>query len=487
MDATPENRFPKRHRFAEGVLVLLSLLLLLTGLVVLGQFASRPLPKGGFPANPVPPATAGVILLICGSAASLWYLSARARPAWSAGIVLNESAILVGGLVPIQGVATLVWTPARGDFGGLANDAVLVLVVIAPLLVTLTASAATYCLLLARPEPQQPLATWVKRLTISLACLFLAAGSLAAFGVRISSPARPAAQKEHIRTGNASIEELANALQSHDMNVRFWAVQELRSKGPQAKSAVPALAQALQDNQMISWPAADALAKIGPNAAPAIPALVAAIEREQGKGKTSDTGGEGPSTFSWLAGQALAAIGSASIDELVTLLAHEDRFVRMTAAHSLGSQGPQAQKAVPALNQALNDNNETVRRYARVALDRIGAGRPAAQSPAPLPDGANEGANKVQEIPLGAWTTIASYAADPITRPPGTVCVTFDDGYRWLISQSALRREQRTAPGRKVQTVITATRRYEHVLGTQEVRIVDPAATHPVEAVPAAP
>jgi hypothetical protein len=473
MDATPENCISRGHSVAKGMLVLLSLLLLLTGFVVLGQFASRPLPQGGFPANPIPPAAAGVILLMCGSSASLWYVCVRARPAWNAGIILTESAIVVGGLVPIQGVATLVWTPARGDFGGLVNFAVLVLVVIVPLVVTLIASAATYCLVLTRPEPQEPVARWVKRLTISLAWLFLAAGTLVGFGVGMSSPARLAAQTKHLQAGNASVKELADALQSRDISIRFWAVQELRSKGPLAKSAVPALAQALNDKQMISWPAADALAKIGPDAAPAIPALVAAIEREQGKGKTSETGGEGPSTFSWLAGEALAGIGPASIDALVTLLAHEDRFVRMTAAHAVGKLGPQAQNAAPALHQALNDDDETVRRYARVALNRIGAGLPSAQRPPDFQVAANEAASKVQEIPLGAWTQLATYTADPRTRPPGTVCVTFDDGYRWLIAESVLRREQRVEGDRKIETAVTAKRRYEHVLGTQEVRIID--------------
>jgi hypothetical protein len=230
---------------------------------------------------------------------------------------------------------------------------------------------------------------------------------------------------------------------------------------------------------MISWVAADALGKIGPDAAPAIPDLVAVIKSERGKGKTSETGGEGPSTYSWLAGKALAEIGSASIHELVSLLEHEDRFVRMTAALALGTMGPQARTAVPALNQTLNDPDETVRRYSRVALNRIGCRPTAPQDSLAPPDAGDEAANKIQEIPIGVWTTLASYTGDPRTRPRGSVCVTFDDGYRWLVAETVVTRERRVEGDRKIEIVVTPTRRLEHVLGTKEVRITAPASGPP--------
>jgi hypothetical protein len=90
-------------------------------------------------------------------------------------------------------------------------------------------------------------------------------------------------------------------------------VLELRKKGPEAKAAVPALVQALEDNEAISCPAAQALAAIGPEAEPAIPALVEAIKREQGKRSGTRSGGH--SVLSWLAGMALTKIGPASVPD----------------------------------------------------------------------------------------------------------------------------------------------------------------------------
>jgi hypothetical protein len=261
--------------------------------------------------------------------------------------------------------------------------------------------------------------------------------------------------------------------------------------GPKAKSAVPALADVLSDHQMVSWPAADALSNIGPDASPAIPALVEVIEREQGKGKTSETESETPSTFSWLAGKALAGIGPASIPALSELLAHDDRFVRMTAAQALGAMEPPPEDAIPALNNALSDQHEYVRRLARRALDRIdkrsvapdtSSGRggfpghvgalPARADPFPVRKSASGAQVDVQEVPI-VWTKLAPYAGDPRNRPPGTVCLSFDDGYRWLIRGSVENREQRLDGERKVEVIVSGSRRYEHLLGTNEVRIID--------------
>jgi HEAT repeat protein len=205
-------------------------------------------------------------------------------------------------------------------------------------------------------------------------------GVIAVVGFAELPRARTEGHVQRIKGGEASVAELIEALESENPSQRFWAVQELQKMGPQAKGAVPALAEVLDDPTEVSGPgtvvtaAAKALAAIGPEAEPAIPALVEAIKREQGK--RSETGSDTPSVLSSLAGKALTKIGPASIPELTTLLAHEDRYVRMTAVDALGNMGSQAKETVPAINEALSDQDESVRQSAGVALERIAGHRP---------------------------------------------------------------------------------------------------------------
>ncbi len=210
--------------------------------------------------------------------------------------------------------------------------------------------------------------------SVLLIVLLGPAGIIVAVGVAELPRARRELQVQRIKAGEAPVAELVEALRSPDPHGgRFWALQELKEMGPRAKPAVPALANLLVDPAYGSQ-AAQALGAIGPEAKPAIPALVEAIKREQGK--RSGTGSDTPSILSWQAGRALTKIGPASIPQLLILLEHDDRYVRMTAVNALGNLGPQAKDAVPALNEALNDEDELVRQWAHVALERIENRRP---------------------------------------------------------------------------------------------------------------
>jgi hypothetical protein len=55
------------------------------------------------------------------------------------------------------------------------------------------------------------------------------------------------------------------------------------------------------------------------------------------------------------------------------------------------------------------------------------------------------------------------------------------------MTDSVIGREHWNEGDRKIEAVITDTRRYEHVLGTHEVRIIDPLAAPARETVPKAP
>lgn len=307
---------------------------------------------------------------------------------------------------------------------------------------------------------------------ISLALLLIPVGFIAAVSVAELPRARQVLQVDRIRAGEASVAELVDVLKMPRPKLDFTgahnaAIAELGRRGPQAKDAVSILARLL-DDPASTWMVAKSLAEIGPEAQEAIPALADVIKREQGKG--SGVGGDGPSTTSSLAGQALTKIGENSVPELIRLLAHDDRYVRMCAARSLENIGSKAKDAVPALNEAVNDEDETVRRYVRAALDRIDS-RPhvGERSPA-VPE------RKIitHETLSASWTTQPPYAGDSSNRPRGTVCLRFKDGYTWLIEGAAISTWDKRLDGdRMVQSAINTTHRYEHLLGTNRVRVID--------------
>ena len=64
------------------------------------------------------------------------------------------------------------------------------------------------------------------------------------------------------------------------------------------------------------------------------------------------------------------------------------------------------------------------------------------------------------------WWEQESYAADCASRPQGTVCVRYDDGYSWLVRDSIQRWEMHGS----VQTAVGYAARYEHILGTDSIR-----------------
>jgi hypothetical protein len=66
------------------------------------------------------------------------------------------------------------------------------------------------------------------------------------------------------------------------------------------------------------------------------------------------------------------------------------------------------------------------------------------------------------------WWEQESYSLDCRSRPVGTVCVRYDDGYIWLVRDSISSWERRGV----VQTAIGLAARYEHIIGTSFVRIV---------------
>ncbi len=106
--------------------------------------------------------------------------------------------------------------------------------------------------------------------------------------------------------------------------------------------------------------AAKVLGQMGPAARPAVPALLEALRDEDGQ-------------VSRAAAEALGKIrpGPDAIPGLMACLKNPRPFTRMQAAESLGCIGPPAQEAVPALKEALEDKDVLMRLTTAEALYKI--------------------------------------------------------------------------------------------------------------------
>jgi len=159
---------------------------------------------------------------------------------------------------------------------------------------------------------------------------------------------------------------LIQALMDESVRVREAAADALAESGPQAVDAVPALLQALK-NEERDWAlrqaASDALGAIGSEA---VPALIEALADEDEQVRRAAAG-------------ALRDMGPQAGDAIPALIQTlRDKDVSMDAASALGEIGPQA---IPALVEAVDDRDAQVRRGAILALGFIG---PEAKEAAPL-------------------------------------------------------------------------------------------------------
>jgi HEAT repeat protein len=160
----------------------------------------------------------------------------------------------------------------------------------------------------------------------------------------------------------AVVAALAGALADRNSDVRWAAAGELKELGPAARAALPALVGALGDPfRYAREEAMEALAEIGAVPASAAVPLARLAEREDEWTLRSD------------AVKALGhVVGAADVvvPALVNALRDRDRWVRWSAAESLGRL--RATAAVPALREALRDRAENVRSGAAEAVAKMG-------------------------------------------------------------------------------------------------------------------
>ncbi len=154
------------------------------------------------------------------------------------------------------------------------------------------------------------------------------------------------------------VPELARLLDDEDREVRFWAASCLKTFGPSAAAAVPALRSALLDEHSVQYAAVEALGAIGPMAAAARPELLEMLDRR--------------ATGTVI--QAIARLGDVdqkTIDKFLEILrTSKDSYHRTAIARALGDIP--TDDAREALREALDDPDEHVRWAAAKSLSRSG-------------------------------------------------------------------------------------------------------------------
>ena len=217
-------------------------------------------------------------------------------------------------------------------------------------------------------------------------------------------------------TQEQQVERLIRELQDSDSDIRSIAAVTLGEIGPEAKDAIPALIQLLQDQDAEGFARANAalaLGQIGERAEDAMSVLIQAL-RDQDKYVRRDAAGAleeigSPRaikaakdryrmvvTLGWIGSEdeipaliqalqnedkdvrvnAVVTLGQIESEDVVSVLMEalqdQDEWVRVNAAWTLGQRGERAVDAVPILIRALRDQDEWVRYHAAMALGEIG-------------------------------------------------------------------------------------------------------------------
>ena len=219
-------------------------------------------------------------------------------------------------------------------------------------------------------------------------------------------------------TQEQQVERLIRELQDSDSDIRSIAAVTLGEIGPEAKDAIPALIQLLQDQDAEGFARANAalaLGQIGEGAEDAMSVLIQAL-RDQDKYVRRDAAGALEEigtprtikaakdrhrmvvTLGWIGSEdeipaliqalqnedkdvrvnAVVTLGQIESEDVVPVLMgalqDQDEWVRVNAAWTLGQRGESAVDAVPILIRALRDQDEWVRYHAAMALGEIGEG-----------------------------------------------------------------------------------------------------------------
>ncbi|MGE3821529.1 MAG: HEAT repeat domain-containing protein, partial [Isosphaeraceae bacterium] len=163
---------------------------------------------------------------------------------------------------------------------------------------------------------------------------------------------------------------LADGLRADDVDVRRSAATRLQDADPTAKrEALPTLIDLLMTEKdgQVRLAVLETVRSLGPDAAPAVPALVHTLRTRYGGQSLEESHQDYRSAL------ALAAIGEPAVESLRELLNERKESVKAEVVMALGRIGPAARSAIPDLTPILGDPSERLRKEASLALGRIGA------------------------------------------------------------------------------------------------------------------
>lgn len=198
--------------------------------------------------------------------------------------------------------------------------------------------------------------------------------------------------------GPAAVPQLAELVGNfaQDPQSAASAAATLRSMGPAAYPALPALIQALASrHDLVVTHAADAIGAIGPTAKDSLSELQKLLASEHPLLRTHAAHNVG----------RLGPAAAPAIGDLEKLLQDKDMNVRREAAQALGQIGRSAKSAVPGLIAALKDEAQPVVIAAAHALARMGS--EAVSALVPL----------VKDRQLGRWAVVILSEAGPAAAP----------------------------------------------------------------------
>jgi len=147
-----------------------------------------------------------------------------------------------------------------------------------------------------------------------------------------------------------------------DSRMPGGAVYAFRALGPEAKSAIPKLAEILSkpaltmDDQSSLTEAAEALSYLGPDAIPFMLIAATNLQGQQIQCELIENFGN------------LGTNGLSAIPALIGWTQDKDSMVRLGAVNALGNIGMEPKIVIPVLRKALNDSDDLVRRDAASAL-----------------------------------------------------------------------------------------------------------------------
>jgi len=169
-----------------------------------------------------------------------------------------------------------------------------------------------------------------------------------------------------VQIGPPTVAALIEALKDKEESVRQQAAIALGRIGPDAKAAVPALVKAMKDkDRVVRQQAAKALAQIGLEGLEPKVAVTALVEGLKDKDRI----------VRQQAAKALGQIGpeaKAAVPALMRILSKDDDQVRLQAIESLGLMGSEAEIAILPLARMLIGPSADFRIQASRALGRIG-------------------------------------------------------------------------------------------------------------------